>query len=283
MTKISGVVVLYKPEDDIKDNIKSYLDQLDRLYVIDNTPNETNEIKLPKSKKIEYIPLKENKGVSYALNVAAKESIKKGYNWMLTMDQDSIFKKGELDKLIDYIDTNKDSKVGLVCPWHSIATNPDKPKEEIDYPVEVMTSGNIINLKAYTKIGGYKDWLFIDCIDFDYCMNLNVHGYKIVRLNYAELEHQLGDICVKHHLRRDFVCSNHNYIRRYYMARNIYYIGDLYGKDFPDYCQFLKRGLRGQLMNIVLFEKDKFRKVRNIYRGIKDYKKGKTGVYPYKN
>ncbi len=283
MTKISGVVVLYNPEENLKKNIESYLDEIERLYVIDNTPNKSNKEKLPLSQKIKYIQFNENKGVSCALNKAAKEAIKEGYKWLLTMDQDSQFEKGELAKLTKYIQRNKDEKIGLVCPWHVIATNPSKPKEDIDYPIEVMTSGNIINLEAYKKVGGYKDWLFIDCIDFDYCMNLNINGYKVVRLNYAELKHHLGDICIKHFLGRDFVCSNHNYIRRYYMARNIYYICDLYRDNFPDYCQFLKRGLRGQIMNIILFEKDKYRKIRNICRGINDYKKGIKGVYSYKN
>ena len=283
MIRISGVVVLYNPEDNLKKNIESYLDEIECLYVIDNTPNKNNEEKLPTSKKIKYIPLNENMGVSYALNKAAKEAIKEDYQWLLTMDQDSQFKRGELSKLIEYVKNTKDKKIGLVCPWHVIATNPSKPKKRIDYPIEVMTSGNIINLEAYKKIGGYKDWLFIDCIDFDYCMNLNINGYKVVRLNYVELNHHLGDISIKHFFSRDFVCSNHNYIRRYYMARNIHYIYDLYKDKFPDYCQFLKRGLRGQLINIILFENDKYRKIRNIYRGIRDYKKGIKGVYFYKN
>ena len=114
-------------------------------------------------------------------------------------------------------------------------------------------------------------------------MNLHLHNYKIVRLNYIELNHSLGDICIKHHLGRDFVCSNHNYIRRYYMVRNTFYINDLYKDKFSDYCSFLKRGLRGQLMNIILFEKDKYRKIRNMYRGYRDYRCGKKGPYPYEN
>mgnify|MGYP003291444282 CR=1 FL=1 len=284
MIKLSGVVVLYEPDNEVVDNIKSYLKKLDKLYVIDNTPNKNNSCMIPKSKKIEYIPYFENRGVSYALNDAAKRSISQGYNWMLTMDQDSSFMNNEISQMLDYIDKNCDNKkIGLVSPWHVIDTNPEKPKEKIDYPVEVMTSGNIINLKAYKKIGGYKDWLFIDCIDFDYCMNLHAHNYDVVRLNYVEMKHHLGNICIKHCLRRDFVCSNHNFIRRYYMVRNTFYIVDIYKEIYPEYCSFLKRGLRGQLINIILFEKDKYRKVRNMYRGYKDYKKRRKGVYPYEN
>ena len=40
--------------DDIK-NINSYIDDIEKLYVIDNTEGESNEARLPKNKKIEYI------------------------------------------------------------------------------------------------------------------------------------------------------------------------------------------------------------------------------------
>ena len=65
------------------------------------------------------------------------------------------------------------------------------------------------------------------------------------------------------------------------MVRNTFYLCQEYEKDFPEYCHFLKRGLRGQLQNIVLFEKDKIKKIRNMYRGYRDFKKGKKGKYPY--
>ncbi len=281
--KIAGIVTLYNPDSDVKENIESYLSSIDKLYVIDNTPDRENKEILPKNKKVIYLPNYENVGVSTALNQGAKCAIDDGYKWLLTMDQDSRFKKDSIDKMIEYLEKNDTSNIGLISPWHIINTGVKKPKDKIDHPLEVMTSGNIINLDSYQIIGGFKDWYFIDDIDIEYCMNLNSHGYHIDRLNYVELEHDLGDIEVKHFLNRDFVCSNHNYIRRYYMVRNTFYLIDEYQSKFPEYCHFLKRGLRGQLQNIILFEKDKYKKVRNMIRGYKDYKKKVKGKYPYSN
>ena len=279
--KIAGMVTLYNPDNSVKQNIESYLLEIDKLYVVDNTPDKENIHLLPNSSKIEYLPQYDNIGVASALNIAARKAIKDKYTWLLTMDQDSKFKKNQLSKMIDYREKEDCKNIGIVSPWHVINTGINKPKEKIDYPLEVMTSGNLVNLQAYKKIGGYKDWYFIDDIDIEYCMNLNINNYKVVRLNYVELKHDLGDIEIKHRLGRNFVCSNHNYIRRYYMVRNTFYLCDSYYKYFPGYCKFLKRGLRGQLQNIILFEKDKFKKVYNMYRGYKDYKKNIKGKYPY--
>ena len=284
MTKIAATVVLYNPDEETINNIKSYIDDVDKVYVIDNSKTDNSKM-LFKSKKIEYYPNMDNLGVSVALNKAAKKAIKDGYKWLLTMDQDSCFEEDNLKKMIKYIDDNKTiwNEIGLLSPWHEIKTGVEKSKKKIEDVVEVMTSGNIINLDAYQKIGGYKDWLFIDGIDFDFCMNLNVHGYKVRRLNYCSLKHELGDIKIVNILGRKFVCSNHSAVRRYYMCRNNHYIYDMYHEHFPDYCDTIIRGLEGQFKNILVFEKDKYKKIRNMRRGYQDYKKGIKGKYNYKN
>lgn len=282
MVKIAGVVTLYNPEKSVKKNILSYIDSIDRLYVIDNS-NGNNNIILPDDKKIVYLPNYENLGVATALNIAAREAIKDNYDWILTMDQDSEFNKNDVKKLTNYIEKKEFSNVGIVTPWHRTNNLAEKPKEDIDYPFEVMTSGNLVNLTAYQKVGGFKDNLFIDGVDIEYCMNLQRNNYKIIRLNYIELKHELGDTKIKKLLWKKVACSNHNYIRRYYMARNTFYICSIYNDIFPDYCKVLKRGLFGQFKNILVFEKDKYRKIRNMYRGYKDYKKGINGKYNYNN
>lgn len=282
MIKLAATVTFYNPDSQAANNICSYIDLVEKVYVVDNSTTDNKHL-LPDNKKIKYIANYKNVGVAKALNIAAEKAIQDGYQWLLTMDQDSFFKSHELQKMLQYLENLEDvTEIGLISPWHVIKTGVKKPNKEIEDVVEVMTSGNIINLKAYQEIGGYKDWLFIDGIDFDYCMNLNIHGYKVRRLNNCELEHELGDIKVKHVLGRDFVCSNHNYIRRYYMSRNNHYIYDMYHQEFPEYCNMLLKGLDGQFRNILIFEKDKIRKIKNMLRGYRDYKKGITGQYPYK-
>lgn len=281
--KIAGVVVLYNPDKDVKKNILSYLNDLDKLYVIDNSDNKDNKKLLPNSNKINYINNKGNLGVAKALNIAADLARKDKFKWLLTMDQDSIFKANQLNQMLEYLSNNKTDDIGLISPWHNIKTGIVKPSIDIEEVIEVMTSGNIINLDINKKIGGFKDWLFIDSIDIEYGMNLNKNGYKVVRLNYIELEHELGDIKIKKVLNRKFVCSNHNYIRRYYIVRNINYVYEMYYDTFPEYCTFIRNGLKGAFKNVLFFEKDKYRKIRNMFRGYRDYKKRIKGKYMYKN
>ena len=281
--KIAGVVVLYHPNEDVLINIDSYIENVEKLYVYDNSENTHEQLLKSYGNKIEYMSCQQNMGIAYALNIAARKAIAEGFEWLLTMDQDSRYEIGEIEKLIDYINNKDVASIGLISPWHRIKTGVKKPDKKVEDVIEVMTSGNIVSLKAYQAVGGWKDWMFIDSVDIEFCMNLNVHGYRVVRINYVELEHELGDIQIKHVLGRNLVCSNHNYVRRYYIVRNINYVYSMYHEHFPEYCRFIRNGLKGAFRNVLVFEGDKYRKIRNMYRGYRDFKKGIKGKYAYKD
>ena len=278
--KVSGIVTLYNPtSDDIK-NISTYLNDIDKLYIIDNTEGHDNKDRIPKSNKIEYIFKNKNLGVAKALNIAAEKAIKEGYQWLLTMDQDTTFKKGIIDRMKKEILKRDTSKIGIVTPWHNTKLVDKKPEGEYDDPHDVMTSGNLVNLKIWKKIGGYKDWFFIDGIDIEYCMNLHKNGYHILRINSIEIDHNLGDLFYKNIRGRLFLCTNHSAIRRYYIMRNYHYIKDMYLDYDASYCYSLV-SQRHNMIGVILFEKDKINKIKMYLRGLKDYKKGIKGKYPY--
>ena len=279
MEKYAGVVVLYNPDKTYLDNINSYLDDIDLLYVIDNSEKKNS---IPNNKKIKYIFNNENIGVAKALNNACKMAIKEKYNWILTMDQDTIFKPGVLKRMKEYIEKNDTSKDGIIVPWHATKLDIVKSPDLIDYPLQVMTSGNLVNLKIYNLIGGYNEDYFIDGIDIEYGLRLKKYGYRIVRLNDIEIEHDLGNIEYHKFFGKTFLCTNHNYLRQYYIARNYRYIREEYYDIDPEYCEILTH-LKLRIFRIIMFEKDKYRKIRNLFRGVRDYKKGIKGKYRFNN
>lgn len=287
--KICGVVVLYNPDDKVIDNIKSYLKPLDKLFVVDNSPLPNNNKDQFKDKKMEYISNGGNKGIANALNVGAKEAMKLKADWLLTMDQDSSFQEGALEKMISFLKELKDNqimsealglnydKLGVLSALQRTGLNENDKLEGIDYPLVVMTSGNLINLSIYKEIDGFKDWFFIDAVDFEYCLNVKKNGYEVVQMNTAELNHNLGDIKRKKIFGKTVFVTNHSAIRRYYITRNRHYLYDLYHEDFLEYCALELNRTKHELLKIILFEEHKLDKIKAIYRGYRDYKKGKTG------
>ncbi|MBQ7240896.1 MAG: glycosyltransferase family 2 protein [Bacilli bacterium] len=273
--KLAAIVVFYNPSDNNIKQLDKYSKSVDKIYVVDNSDDEIKRIK--SNEKIEYIKLNKNKGIAFALNEGAKHAIKDKFKYLLTMDQDSKITSNIIDDMKDYIINNDMKDVGLISPYQDIDSKDDIKNGDVEDMIEVMTSGNIINLDAYEKIGGFKDWLFIDCVDTDYCMNLHKNGYKVLRLNNVIMKHELGNLVVHKLFGKEYPCYNHNPIRRYYIVRNNLYINDMYKDLYPEYCAWLLRVQKGQVKRIIAFEKNKFKKLRMMYKGYKDHKKGIKG------
>lgn len=93
--RLLAVVVLYHPGKDLAGNINSYLPQVDRLLLWDNTPGGGKE-QLPLSgvthpERLEYRGCGRNVGIGTALNDAVAYAREHGYTHLLTLDQDSYF------------------------------------------------------------------------------------------------------------------------------------------------------------------------------------------------
>ena len=275
---LAAVVTFYNPTDEDIKNIDTYIDNVDKLYIIDNTEGESNIDRIPSNDKIDYRFKNENVGVATALNIGAEEAIKDGFKYLLTMDQDTSFNEGTLEALKEDLKNIDMSKITILTPWHATKLKIDKPVKKYDLPDDVMTSANILNLDIWKEIGGFKDWLFIDGVDIEYCMNVISHGYYILRNNSVEVEHNLGDLFYRKIGRRTFLCTNHSAIRRYYIMRNYRYIKDLYLDFNPGYCYSLVNQ-KHNMVGVLLFERKKFKKLKMYVRGYKDYKKGIKGKY----
>ena len=281
MIKLAGMVTLYNPTDEDIKNIDSYINDVDVLYVIDNTEGKDNKDRLPKNKKIKYFFKNENVGVATALNEAARMAIKDGYKYLLTNDQDTFFKKDVVKKMKEVIEKEDMKDVGIVVPWHNTKLLMKKVTNGYDYPETTMTSGNILILDVWKEVGGFIDWFFIDGIDIEYSLKIREHGYKILRINSLEIDHNLGNIEYKKFLGTKHTISNHNYLRRYYIMRNNHYIFDMH-KDFAPHICWNLISQKPFFIEVILFEKDKIRKIIAMLRGLRDYKKGVKGKYPYK-
>ena len=62
---------------------------------------EINLIRDINKEKIEVIFNEENLGIATALNIGVKEGLRQGYNWILTMDQDSKCSKDIVEKMFE--------------------------------------------------------------------------------------------------------------------------------------------------------------------------------------
>ncbi|SFH67128.1 rhamnosyltransferase [Selenomonas ruminantium] len=265
--KFVAIVVLYNPAGDVIDNIKSYSNSVEKVYAIDNSEEVSQDIldELNKIDNIVYIPFNENKGVAYALNIGLKKALSEKADYLLTMDQDTAFRKDDAEKMINYIQNNNDYTIGIYAANTEEYTG-SNDAEKVNL---VLTSGNIINCDIVSEIGGYDTDLFIDWVDNDICYRLMNYGKNIMRINKVKIDHHLGEKQYVNILGYKYSYVTHNALRYYYMTRNKFYVLKKNRMPLIYRIRFVFGTIK-LIFGVLIIEKDKLLRLKYIFRGLKD-------------
>jgi rhamnosyltransferase len=265
--KLAGVVTLYHPSENVYTNINSYLDQLDILYVLDNTeePDEKIKVRFSSNSKIKYVPFHDNMGIAYAMNYALKAA--KDYDFLLTMDQDSQFMPGMMavyKKRIEQFDNEHPQQVGVYAVNFDQRVDPIVPgAKSIDVAI---TSGSIIPVKKSIEIGGFDENLFIDEVDDEFSYRMRKNGFEIIEFPFIVLKHSLGKQTFHNILGLKFNTFNHNALRKYYISRNKVYMV----KKYPFIGKRYIIDIFKIVIKVILVENNKLKKISSIIHGCVD-------------
>lgn len=216
----------------------------------------------------------ENLGIAYRLNQICQRAIELGYEWVVTLDQDSVMQPGTLSEYAKYTDM-KD--VGIICPRiedRNMGRQYALRDQGTEYIEHCITAGNLVRLSAWQAVGGFAEELFIDGVDFDFCMKMREKGYKILRTNDVFLLQEIGhgrSISLPFH--KQISILNHSHERLYYIARNYLYIGSKHHQLMHWAIEVAKR-----MLIVLCFEHNRFKKIRYMCKGILDYKKRDMGI-----
>jgi len=277
--KILAGIITYNPDlSRLDENVKSVMTQVDGVVIVDNCSENIGQILdlLEIFKSVVIIQNKENLGVAKALNQEAEYGIRFGYDWLLSLDQDSVSPPNMMEEYKRYI---LDGSVGMIT-----CKIVDRNFGELDYmsgykedaeDVEsCITSGSMLRLNLWKQVKGYNESLFIDSVDFDLCYTLREAGWRIVRVNKIILLHEVGKSKKVHVLGKDRQLVNHTPIRYYYIYRNGLYVA----KKHHKFVQYF-RHLTFNWFLINKYESNRKEKNIMIARGIWHYIIGRYGKY----
>lgn len=288
ISNIAGCVILYNPDVNlVKNNIITYLHKIQKLYIIDNSENKNNELFFKDFKNIVYVSNEQNEGLSVKLNYACKRAISEGYDYLLTMDQDSCFLEENINQyLTDIENFNLKDEVAM----YGLQFNLEHKKlEKIDISFIIkdylITSGSIICLNKYKNIGGFDENLFIDGVDIDYCFNAISKGFKIIEFQNNFFKHSLGEVVNRASILSFFLVKKrrviHSFIRIYYMQRNLLYLEKKYKNIFPLFIDKIRAEYLGHLTRSTKYSSNYFKAIYYKRLGIKDFKNNKMGKFSH--
>ena len=280
---IFAIVVTFHPDNELFDRIKTIRNQVDKLLIVDNnsSPECINMISdISKKLDVEIIKNQSNLGIARALNqgIEMAKSFDKKYSWILSLDQDSYCFPSLIENLINaYDDCAFKSDVGIIGTNYKEKTtgrllhkaNSNNKWEEVQ---NLPTSGCITSLSILSKIGNFRNDLFIDYVDTEFCMRLRRKGYRALISNEIGMIHPLGyyrKSRLNKLLTGSYLITNYPPIRHYYWTRNgLILIYENFWRETlwslnEIYYIFLRR-----LIIVILFEDKKAHKLANIFLGI---------------
>ncbi len=256
---VCGVVVTYNCGPGVGPTIRSILQQVDRVIVVDNGSKEETrsfleEMRAETPESLEMIVFRENVGVAGALNAGIRRGIALKYPWVLTMDHDSVAGEGMVDALRSavlqdavpenillaapiYVDRNTrvEGRLYRYEGWKRKRLFPEKKGRSVN-PTVVIASGNLVNVAAYLAVGGFDEALAIDYVDHDFCLRGNRASYRILAAGDARLMHTVGAAASRRMFGRLWFSTNHSAERRYTIGRNRMTMIRRHGRAFPAYA-----------------------------------------------
>ncbi|MBO0937940.1 glycosyltransferase [Fibrella sp. HMF5335] len=268
--RIAACVTLYNSLPSCADALATYQDQVERVYLIDNSekPDQALITQLIQWPTVQYLSNEGNLGVGAALNRAARQALADGFDYLLTMDDDTALPRHALATMIRFVtDTPDAARIGIVTGVHT----PPKHVVASRAVAFTMTSGNLLSLSAYKLAGPFRDDFFIDHIDHEYGLRLNQAGFKVIELPGILLQHQLGEHKATGLGKRQFI--SHAPLRGYYIARNGWALARLY-PAFRTQAAIL---ISKEWLKALLFENKKGQRISLLWRGLRDAWRGKLG------
>lgn len=271
MNAVVAGIVTYNPDlIRLKDNISAVELQVERVIVVDNGSTNIGAIdNLCKEHKAELLCNSENLGIAKALNQLFEytRSIFGEDSYILTLDQDSVVYPDIIELYSKYVDFDRVASITSLREDRNYSATDYSNQTEYSYASKCITSGNLVKLSAWEKIGGFDERLFIDMVDSEFCYRLRLSGYNILQINKVEFVHELGDAFIVKFLGKKRTILNHSAFRKYYIFRNTIYLLRKYRIARKDYnCLELIKAL----FCIWFFEKDKLKKTKRSFMGIID-------------
>lgn len=276
--RICSGIITYNPTlTDVSTCLEALCNQVERVIIVDNASKNVKSLQEVVSKyaNVTLVKNSQNIGFAKALTQVFKWAKSQGFNWVLTLNDDSVVPSNMISEYKKILENQgslvnqknaKNSKIAIVCSLL---------KNRLDGTIlhskchedECITSGSLTSVEAWQKIGGFDEWLEIDGVDFDFSRRLVRAGWKIVECQNVIMEHQIGkarsiNLIIKHP-----IVWNHNANRKYYIARNMQVVD--YKMGTYSYAKSLRAVVRDMIF-VALWEKNKFAKIRAMIRGFKD-------------
>ena len=278
----TALVTLYYPDDSVRKNVVQLSMLVDKVVLLDNTPDCDNSGLFADMHNVEYVAFKKNCGLSEAFNHCLKTLKENCY--IVFFDQDSWCPENLMAQLkADYeICREMLGEQGIIGPVYFEKNAgkimlPKRKKVIADglYAVSsIITSGMFTELEVMKRIGFWNEEIFLDMADWDICWRTQKAGMFCCLSENVVLIHSLGKGEKKigfMRIKTGAAC------RVYYQIRDCLRLMKKLYVPFKFKVRFFFMLTIRPIVHFI-FLGDKKERLRYFVKGIRDYKDNRYGA-----
>ena len=277
---VCAVVTTFCPDDGFPDRIVRIQGQVQGVIIVDDGASEGNEVRLKGwfegRPEIVLLHHASNRGVAAALNTGLELAGNMGYTYALLLDDDSLVAQGMVAGLIAALEDDPNQMPAIVGTSYSL---PGKVSDAMTSDLlkevpSIITAGSLIPLKIFASVGPFREELFIDYVDHEYCLRARSQGVRILQCEKVGMEQPMGQTqkTAWGELR-----SVHSQSRTYYYFRNSFVVAREYAWQFPEFLIWVAWQQFKTLVKILFFMRPKRQYWRAMLRGLADGWAGRLG------
>ncbi|MBJ6127832.1 glycosyltransferase family 2 protein [Microvirga splendida] len=291
---VLAVAVTYNPDIDLLARVlEAVASQVQGLVVVDNGSANAEDVRrLASAADAQLIDSSSNLGIAAAQNRGLAVARDGGFTHILLLDQDTILALGMVSDLranLKSLEAEQGGVAAIGPAYYELnsgvqtrayrASGPRLSRISLKgekRPVAsdfIIASGSLIPLTVLEKVGGFREDLFIDLVDVEWCFRARAAGYRSFLSPTATVEHRLGSGTVKLGARQVAV---HVPIRNYYWVRNALWLARQPYTPLAWRLYFISRCLAFLGTYTTLADK-KAQRLRLMTRGIRDSLTGRFG------
>lgn len=281
--KIACVVVFYNPAPEALDSVTRLSSRGYPVVVVVNHASEDTIFALERLSSVYPIINGANFGLATALNQGVALAFDQlNVDYVALFDQDSL-PDCELPILLaSELEQFPSNTVACIGPMLQDRKDPRAVYAQNNLafhgvmPAAIPTSGTLISLNAWRKVGPMMDSLFIDGIDHEWCLRAKHKGYQIRLSRTVTMLHDMGDTSVR--VFGKYKPIHRSPIRHYFIIRNSLFLATLNYLPLKWRIFELAKTIRRVAAYLVV-SSDRSMSLKLIIKAVTDGIRGRLGPY----
>lgn len=261
-----AVIVTYHPDEGFAGRLEQVKSQFSLVIIVDNGSRPAAMLgNLDRLPHVHLVANQVNLGIAAALNQGVNLALQEGFEWVVTLDQDTMPAADMLATLLDVYQKSGGGNVMIGSNYREANRRRNfircaDTETGFQERKTLITSGTLASLSLFKTIGLFREDYFIDSVDHEFSLRARAHGCRILISCRPVMEHHIGAHVENASRLRQFMSFNHSPARKYFIARNTIATVKSYFLQEPMWS--LRQGLRllSDFTSVLLFEGDKLKK-----------------------